>query len=211
MPDERTLFNGQPVIHFDSESDRRNFLKYAGIVGVGATLVAAGTRTPFASAQNAQGDIDILNYALTLEFLEANFYKQGVDAGILSGRELALVTPIRNHEQAHVSVLSSTITDLGGKPVKEPKLQFPGNTFKDKATFLKTASTLEELGVVAYQGQVTNIKSVDLLVAAGSIAGVESRHAAILADLTGGDPFPSPVEDNKPMSFVLQRAKPFIK
>ncbi len=205
------MFNGQPVINFDSETDRRNFLKYAGIVGVGATLVAAGTRTKFASAQAAQGDIDILNYALTLEFLEANFYKQGVDGGILSGRELALVTPIRDHEAAHVSMLSSTISDLGGQPVKEPQFKYPAGTFKDKATFLKTASTFEELGVVAYHGQVPNIESVDILAAAGSIAGVESRHAAILADLIGGDPFPSPVENSKPMSFVLQQAKPFIK
>ena len=211
MADERTLFNGQPVIHFDNETDRRNFLKYAGIVGVGGTLVAAGARTRFASAQAAKGDLEILNYALTLEFLEADFYKRGVDAGLLSGRELALVTPIRDHEAAHVSTISSTISDLGGQPVKKPQFKYPAQTFKDKATFLKTASTFEELGVVAYHGQVTEIQSVDLLAAAASIAGVESRHAAILADLTGGDPFPSPVEDAKPMSFVLQQAKPFIK
>jgi len=206
---EAQLFDGQPVIEFDNPGDRRNFLKWAGIVGVGSTLAAAAVTNPFASAQ-AGGDVDILNYALTLEYLEADFYKQGVAGDLLSGRERELVVPIAEHEAAHVSTLASTIEDLGGKPVKKPKFKYPEATFNDKATFLKTASTFEELGVTAYHGQVTKIKNVDLLAAAASIAGVESRHAAILADLTGGNPFPAPVEATATMQEVLKAAKPFI-
>lgn len=206
----KELFDGQSVIAFDNDVDRRNFIKWAGIIGVGGSLVAAGVSKQFASAQGGS-DIDILNYALTLEFLEADFYKQGVDAGILSGRELELVKPIADHEAAHVSTLSSTISDLGGKPVKEPEFKYPGNTFKSKDAFLKTASVFEELGVKAYHGQVTAIKNPDLLGAAASIAGVESRHAAVLADLTGGDPFPAPVEKTATMKQVLAAAKPFLK
>lgn len=208
--EEKELFKGSPVIAFDEEKDRRNFMKWAGILGVGGTLAVARLGDSVSSAQGS-GDVDILNYALTLEFLEADFYRSGLKAGILSGREEALVQPIGAHEEAHVSTISSTIQDLGGKPVKEPKFKYPGATFKDKAAFLKTASTFEELGVTAYHGQVTKIQNPDLLAAAASIAGSESRHAAILADLTGGEPFPAPVEAMKTMQQVLKAAKPFIK
>lgn len=196
---------------FDNEQDRRNFLKWAGIVGVGSSLAVAGFSRGSASAQAEDSDLEILNYALTLEYLEADFYNQGVEQGVVSGRELALVKPIRDHEDAHVAALTSTINDLGGTPVKSPKFKYPEGTFNDKKTFLETASTFEELGVAAYHGQVTKIKDPALLGAAAAIAGVESRHAAILADLTGGEPFPAPVEDTKTMEQVLEAATPFIK
>ena len=207
---DKEMFNGEAVISFDNEQDRRNFLKWAGIVGVGSTLAVGGfSRT--SSAQAEDSDLEILNYALTLEYLEADFYNQGIDGGTLSGRELALVTPIRDHEDAHVAALTSTISDLGGTPVKSPKFKYPNGTFSDKAKFLGTASVFEELGVTAYHGQVKLIKSVDILGAAAAIAGVESRHAAILADLTGGKPFPAPVEGTKTMKQVLEAATPFIQ
>jgi hypothetical protein len=217
------LFGGEPVVEFRSEHDRRSFLRNALLVGVGATYVAstAGDPSSFLRSSNAAAvgtrsgpatnDLDILNYALTLEYLEAGFYERGIAAGLLSGRELALVTPIREHELAHVQAVTDTIKGLGGKPVTKPKLTFPAKTFKDKDTFLATASVFEELGVKAYHGQVPLIESPDLLGAAASIAGVESRHAAILADLTGGDPFPRPIEATLPMKAVLKAAMPYIK
>jgi hypothetical protein len=205
------MFNGEAVMSFENDQDRRNFLKWAGIVGVGSSLAVAGFSGGAANAQAEDSDLEILNYALTLEYLEADFYNRGVDGGALSGRELALVTPIRDHEDAHVAALTSTISDLGGTPVKSPKFKYPQGTFTDKATFLETASVFEELGVKAYHGQVTLIKSIDILAAAAAIAGVESRHAAILADLTGGTPFPAPVEETLNMKQVLEAATPFIK
>lgn len=207
----KELFDGQPVLVFDNDQDRRNFLKWAGIVGVGSTLAVAGFGRGSVSAQVDDSDLEILNYALTLEYLEADFYNQGVDGGVLSGRELELITPIRDHEDAHVAALTSTISDLGGKPVKAPGTKYPDGTFTDKAKFLETASVFEELGVKAYHGQVTLVKNIDILGAAAAIAGVESRHAAILADLTGGNPFPAPVEETATMQEVLEAAKPFIK
>lgn len=210
MSTEQSMFDGQPVMTFDKEQDRRSFLKWAGIFGVGTTLAVGGAKN-FASAQAEDSDLEILNYALTLEYLEADFYKQGVDSGVLSGRELALVKPIADHEEAHVGALTSTITDLGGEPVKEPKFKYPKGTFDDKAKFLETASVFEELGVKAYHGQVTKVKAIEILGAAAAIAGVESRHAAILADMTGGNPFPAPVEATLSMAEVLEAATPFIK
>lgn len=207
----KEIFNGEAVMSFDNDHDRRNFLKWAGLVGVGSTLAVAGFSRTSVSAQAEESDLEILNYALTLEYLEADFYNQGVEGGALSGRELALVKPIRDHENAHVAALTSTISDLGGEPVKSPKFKYPEGTFTKKAAFLETASVFEELGVTAYHGQVTFIKNVDILGAAAAIAGVESRHAAILADLTGGDPFPAPVEGTATMKQVLKAATPFIK
>ena len=207
----KEIFNGEPVLSFDRDQDRRNFLKWAGLVGVGSTLAVGGFSGVFASAQAEDSDLEILNYALTLEYLEADFYTRGVDSGVVSGRELALIQPIRDHENAHVEALTATIQELGGTPVEAPKTKYPNGTFNDKATFLETASTFEELGVTAYHGQVTLIKNVDILAAAAAIAGVESRHAAVLADLTGGNPFPAPVEKTANMKQVLAAAKPFIK
>ncbi|MGH3492966.1 MAG: ferritin-like domain-containing protein [Sciscionella sp.] len=212
------IFDGNPVVVFDRESDRRNFLRWAGLVGVGTGFVLGGavvTQPSHASSLTMQAaagssDVDILNYALTLEYLESDFYTQGLQAGILSGRELDLVKPIESHEQAHVKAVMDAVSKLGGKPVAKPKLMFPDGTFKSKDKFLSTASTFEELGVTAYQGQVTHIKSGDILAAAASIAGVESRHAAILAQLTGGKPFPAPFEANKTMAQVLPKVKPYL-
>ena len=163
-------FGGTPVVQFRSEHDRRSFLRNALLVGVGATYVAsvAGDPSSLLRSSNAavlgtraaaSADLDILNYALTLEYLEAGFYERGIAAGVLSGRELALVTPIRDHELAHVQAVTDTINSLGGKPVEKPQLQFPAKTFKDRDTFLATASIFEELGVKAYHGQVPLIQS----------------------------------------------------
>jgi len=217
------LFENKPVIAFDRETDRRSFLRWAGLVGVGAGFVlggvAAGTTaafaqtpspTPSAGAASSTGDLGILNYALTLEYLEAEFYKQGIAAGKLSGRELDLVTPIEAHEQAHVQAITATVSKLGGTPVAMPKITFPAGTFDTRDKFLMTASTFEETGVSAYHGQVPLIMSGAVLGAAASIAGVESRHAAILASLIGGKPVPNAFEQPKDMATVLAAVKPFL-
>ena len=212
------LFGGEPVITFHRETDRRDFLRLAGLVGVGAAFVASGALTGMGSASAAtapapstKGDLGILNYALTLEYLEYNFYAMGLSKGLLSGRDLELVTPIRSHEQAHVAAVMGTIKKMNGTPVSKPKLNFPAKTFSSADNFLATAVQFEELGVTAYQGQVTRIKSPAVLTAAAEIAGVESRHAAILEHLTHGSPFPAAsVEGNKPMSYVLAKAKPYL-
>lgn len=216
------LFENRPVIKFGRETDRRSFLRWAGMVGVGAGFVLGGaavatpafgqtpTPTPGAGDASTEGDLGILNYALTLEYLEAEFYMQGIAAGQLSGRELDLVTPIEAHEQAHVQAIMATIQKLGGTAVAKPMITFPDGTFGSRDKFLMTASTFEELGVGAYHGQVPLIMSGAVLGAAASIAGVESRHAAVLASLIGGKPVPNPFEVPKTKDEVLAAAKPFL-
>ncbi len=208
------------MVAFHRDVDRRNFLKWAGLVGVGAAFVVGAGGTPaFAStpagalpAQGASdsGDLGILNYALTLEYLEAEFYKQGLAANLVSGREMELISPIEMHEQAHVNAITATVKKLGGTPVAMPSIKFPDGTFGSRDSFLKTASTFEDLGVSAYHGQVPLIMSPDVLGAAASIAGVESRHAVILAQLSNGQWLPSPFETPKPMSDVLTAVKPYL-
>jgi hypothetical protein len=232
MAEEHDLFGGEPVIQFESELDRRNFLKAAKVVGFGTSLafVAAAcskktatsgaspssSSSPSTSASpsasgSAAADVPILSYALTLEQLEANFYTQGAVPALFSGRELAIVQAIKAHEEAHVATLTSAIQSAGGTPAATPKFVFPAGTFTDRTQFLKTASTFEELGVNAYHGQVTAIQTPAILGAAASIAGVESRHAAVIATLIGGKPFPAPIESTKDMATVLAAAKPFIQ
>ncbi len=234
MAQDQDLFGGEPVIQFESELDRRKFLKAAKVVGFGASLAfvaaacskktATSGSAPAASSStsgspsaspsasgSAAADVPILNYALTLEHLEANFYTQGAVPALFSGRELSIVQAIKAHEEAHVASLTSAIRAAGGTPAAAPKFVFPAGTFTDRTQFLKTASTFEELGVNAYHGQVAAIQTPAILGAAASIAGVESRHASVIASLIGGNPFPAPIESAKDMATVLAAAKPFIQ
>ena len=204
------VFGDAPVLEFADDHNRRRFLKAAGLVGVGATLAAAAAMSRFASAQGDEGDIAILNYALTLEYLEEDFYGRGADSGLLEGRAVELMSTIRDHESEHIAALQSTISDLGGSPVARPKFSYPKGVFKDKKTLLETALEFSRLGVRAYHGQVQLIQSPDLLAAAASIAGVESRHAAIIADVAGRNPFPAPIEPSSSKSAVLRTVQPFV-
>jgi hypothetical protein len=201
---------GGPVMMFADDRSRRGFLKWAGILGVGATLAAAGARSRFASAQGDEGDIGILNYALTLEYLEEDFYGRGADSGLLNGRSADLVTAIRDHESEHIAALESAISDLGGTPVKSPKFSYPKGVFKDKQGWMEAALDFSQLGVRAYHGQVTRIQSPELLGAAAAIAGVESRHAAVIAHISGHNPFPAPIEQSSTKGRVLKTVKPFV-
>jgi hypothetical protein len=208
--DDTHLFGGEPVLRFSTDRDRRNFLKWAAVIGVGGTL-AVGLRDGSGSAQGAGNDVDILNYILTLEYLEADFYGRGMDAGILSGRDRELVEPIAAHEKEHVALISSTIQDLGADPIDEPRLDYPGGTFSGRDQFLDTAHSIESLQVSAYHGQVTRVRDSNLLGAAASIAGTESRHAAIISDLTGRNPFPAPLESPRSEKKVRRAARSYIR
>jgi rubrerythrin len=199
---------GLPIIEFGNDRDRRNFLRWAVVFGAGASLVVA-TRDRAATAQK-QRDVDILNYALTLEFLERDFFTRGAGAGLLGPRAQELMEAIRGHEEQHVSLLGSAVDDLGGTPVNAPRIRYPEGTFRRRATWLQTAAKLEALAVRAYHGQVTRIRSAEILAAAASIAGAESRHAAVTADLAGRNPFPAPLEGSLTQSRVLKAARPFL-
>ena len=160
---------------------------------IGGGLIVGGLPVAFSLAQNtSKGDIDILNYALTLEYLEAAFYDEANRKGALSGQLARFSKIVGEHENAHVDALKQT---LGGKAVKKPKFDFKGTT-ESESTFGATAKVLEDTGVEAYQGQAGNIKSEAVLKAALSIHPVEARHAAWIASiLSKGSASPNPAPD----------------
>lgn len=172
---------------------------------------AGGSRTFAVQGTEFTSDIDVLNYALTLEHLEAAFYQAsgdydlGTDAFGNSINEWATV--IGEHETAHVDTLTQVITDLGGEPVMAAEYDF-GVT--DAQSFLATAAIMENLGVSAYDGAGQFIQDAGLLTAAGSIVAVEARHAAYLNLITGAQPFPSAFETPMTPDEVLSAAGPFI-
>jgi rubrerythrin len=173
----------------------------AAIVGGGA---AASMILPGIALGQGSTDVDILNYALTLEYLEAAFYKEANAKGALNGELKRFSKVVAQHEEAHVKALKQA---LGSKAVKTPSFDFKGTT-SSPDTFAATSKVLEDTGVEAYQGQAPNIKSKKILTAALSIHPVEARHAAWVASIIGkgsGNPSPVPEAFNpaKDMAQVL--------
>jgi hypothetical protein len=191
---------------------RESFLMRGAIAA--GTVYGLATVGPFvreAVAQEGGGDVDILNFALTLEFLEAAFYAQALkDTPGLSGPVKELATTLGDNENEHVDALTATIKDLGGKPVAAPGVDF-GKAFASEDSFLMTAQTFEDLGVGAYNGAGPMIESTDVLAAAGSIVQVEGRHAGVIRLLRGEQISESAFDKGLAMEEVLAAAKPFIK
>jgi hypothetical protein len=181
----------------------RGAIATGSIYGAGAV----GGFVTRAFAQGGGGDIEILNFALTLEYLEAAFYEEALSKVKLSGDVKKLAKEIGDHEKQHVDALTGAIKKAGGKPVAAPSVKFP---LKDEASFLKLAQTFEDTGVSAYDGAAPMISSTDVLLAAGSIAQVEARHAAAIRTLNGDQPTRGAFEPTLAKAEVLKAVKPFI-
>lgn len=184
---------------YDRLDTRRNamksFAKTSGKIALASIPFALGSMFQKAySSPLAPKDviIDTLNFALTLEYLESNFYIQAVASGIVpSGDAMNALTTIRDHENEHVNFLKTAITAAGGTPVSfmasgfdfTAKGTFP-NVFSDYGTLLAVAQTFEDTGVRAYKGQAGNlISNNDYLTAALQIHSVEARHAAHIREM----------------------------
>jgi rubrerythrin len=192
--------------------NRQSFIM-RGAVAAGSVygLSAVGPFVRQAIAQDGGGDVDILNFALTLEYLESAFYTQGLKrVGGLGGDAKALATQIRDNENEHVHALLATIKGLGGKPVKAPGVDF-GKAFANQKSFLKLAQTFEDTGVSAYNGAAPAIKSPEVLAAAGSIVQIEARHAAAIRLLNGQPVTDGGFDKSLDMHAVLTAVKPFVK
>ena len=180
---------------------RRGFLRKLGL-GAGAVVGAsafAGAMPRIASGATPKSDVAILNFALTLEYLEAEFYIEAVAKGRFRGELGTFARIVKAHEVAHVKFLKGA---LGSAAVAKPKFDFQGTT-TSRAKFKATAQVLEDTGVAAYLGQVGNIKSKQILAAAGSILPIEARHAGWIRSINGVSGAPRAFEGAKTKAQIL--------
>ena len=201
---------------------RRKFMALTGGSAAAAAFLAAcgsddDTTTMTASAggggssetaQFGKGDVGILNYALTLEYLETAFYADVVKSGLFKGADLETIRKFGAEEAEHVAALTAAVKQMGGNPAPEPKTEFP---LKNAKSVLELASTVENLGAAAYLGQAANIQSPEVLASALAIHSVEGRHAAALNTLLGKSitpegAFAKPADAKT----VLKSVEPFI-
>jgi Ferritin-like domain len=206
--------------------DRKRFLRMVG--GAGATsfgafvLAACGSSstktastastatatTGTAAASSASGDVAILNYALTLEYLEREFYAKVVASGFFKGSVGSLIKSFGSQEATHVEALKGAVSKMGGTPAANPNGKFP---IENATQVAGLAYTVENLGAAAYLGQAGNIQSPEVLATALAIHSVEARHASTLGtlvkkSLTPDGAFAKPMD----MSMVLAAVKPFL-
>ena len=156
----------------------------AGLLGVSAAAVVGADEAAGQSAADARNDEAILNYALTLEYLQAAFYSEAERVGALHGKLERSARKLGSVERAHVKAFKDV---LGPKAVARPSFDFQGVTEKPKA-FLKTAVAFEDLAVAAYGGQAARLRADAAVSAAVSIYSVEARHAAWMRYLFGLNP-----------------------
>lgn len=175
---------------------RAGFLRKGAMVGAAAGVMALSATDADAATV---GDIDILNFALTLEYLESAFYDEALSKGGLTGRTKKYASVVAEHEREHVAALKAA---LGAKAVKKPRFDFKGTT-SAQSTFEKTAMVLEDTGVAAYKGQAPLIKSAAILESALAIHTVEAHHASWIRDILGVKPAPVAFDQPLTMSQVL--------
>ncbi len=206
----------------NTTSSRRSF--FGNALKAGAAVAALSTiGVPKLFADDTSDDIAVLNYALTLEHLEAAFYVQGlqrfsekdIGSGKLTSRLGAnqasklydYLKLIRDHEVTHVTTLISVIQSLGGTPVGPCTYNFGYST---PDGFLAVGQALENTGVMAYDGAIASIHSPELQTAGATIATVEARHASYLNLVNGDIPFPAAFDTPKTMAEILAIAGQFI-
>ena len=206
------------------DSSRKSFLKLVGGAGAASAFAvflaacggdeestAAGGQAPAEQKMPGGGDLAIVQYALTLEHLETDFYNAVLDSGVVKNKQLGETAKlIRDAEQAHVDTLMGVVKDLGGTP-KRPKTNFDAVLEGGEQMVLETAATVENLGAAAYLGQAPRIQSKEILAAALSIHSVEARHASALNTVVGRSIVPDGAFA-KPASMeeVLPQVKPFL-
>ena len=202
----------------DPVSRRKLLAVTGGSTALAAFLAACGSDSSTTTMTNSgggsgtekfgKGDVGILNYALTLEYLETAFYEDVVKSGLFKGSDLETIRKVGSEEAEHVAALTGFVKQMGGTPAPKPKTEFP---LKSATSVLELAATVENLGAAAYLGQAPYITGASVLSAALSIHSVEGRHAAALNTLLGESITPDGAFA-KPASAseVLKSVEPFI-
>lgn len=157
---------------------RRNWLKMSRKVSTAVaapTVLAASLNEAYAQASQT-AVVDVLNFALTLEYLEDEYYRTALNTSGLIAADDQIIRQISKHEAAHVALLKGA---LGSAAIAKPTFKF-GTVFSSQQTFLAVAQALEDTGVRAYKGQAGNLLGTDALTTALQIHSVEARHAAMI-------------------------------
>jgi hypothetical protein len=183
-----------------SPGTRRALLRTLAAAGLAGSAVAMATGGVAEAAGEPQGDVAILNYALTLEYLQAAFYTEVERIKAVTGEAARLARIVGVHERAHVHALRKV---LGSKAVARPQFDFHGATESQNA-FVRTAVAFEDLGVSAYKGQAPRITSPAYLSFALSIHAVEARHAAWIRRIAGVLPAQSAFDEPATAAHVLE-------
>jgi hypothetical protein len=183
-------------------SRRSAFARYGklALLGSAPLVVAMASTEAFAAGGLPQQVVDVLNFALTLEYLEAAFYKKGnATRGLIPAKYRGLFRTIGAHETAHVALLKGA---LGAAAVAAPNVDFTSGG--------KYADVFEDLGVAAYKGQAGNLAGTPVLQTALQIHSVEARHASAVRPLIGKAGWDDAFDKPKSKSEVLAAAKPFL-
>jgi hypothetical protein len=202
------LRDGAETVEGDSRADffRKAAIGGTGMLG-GGVLLAGFPQIAMAGKPSRRQDVSILNFALTLEYLEDEFYKQALRNIQFTIPNLERVTrKVSSHETIHVRFLKRT---LRRKAISKPRFDF-GSAVTDEQEFLDTSQVLEDTGVTAYLGQARRILQKPVLTAAATILAVEARHAAFIAEINGNSfaprAFDRPVLGRK----IKPKIAPFI-
>ncbi|HVA91090.1 MAG TPA: ferritin-like domain-containing protein [Chloroflexota bacterium] len=200
-----------------SSGSREHFLRTAGLTGTATFLglLALANNPLHAGSAHAQSelaalsDVDILNFALSLEYLEAEFYREAMASNKLTGLSQSLVSEIYGDEVSHAVVISTAIALVGGMPVaKQSHYNFGDMSTRD--AILKTAEVLEMTGVGAYTGAAPLIKSKVVLAAAASVEQIEARHYAAIRFVRDELPAPSAFGPSLSVAQVKAATKPIF-
>jgi hypothetical protein len=186
---------------------RADFLRKA-VLGSGVLLSGLSAAASPAQAKVGKTDKSILNYALVLEYLQADFYSEAERLKTLKGQTARQARVVGAHERSHVKALRGV---LGRDAVKRPSFNFRGVT-ESPGAFRRTAVAFEDLSVAAYAGQAPRIESKPYLVAALGILSVEARHASWIRRIAGREPAARAFDEPRPKSEVLKlvRATRFV-
>ncbi len=205
----------EPEIRNRLTSRRGLFAEAAARLGSAATIPAVlAVASTEALGQGLPGSVsDVLNFALTLEYLEAEFYHRALTTpGLIPPRYRAAFAQIGKHEVEHVRTLQGA---LGGAAIASPSFDYTGrgqypDVFSNFATFAAVSNTFEDLGVAAYKGQAPFLLGTPTLTVALRIHSVEARHAAEVRRIRGLLGFDGAFDAPKSKFEVLAAAGPFI-
>jgi len=191
-------------------ASRRGFLAASGVAALALAACGGDTERETPERGPASGDLDILNFALVLEYFEEDFYRQVLENDIVSSANRRLIRQIHRHERRHVAALEAAADKLG-TAASPPQTSFEDVFGAGEGRTLRTALDFENTGAAAYLGQANKVRSNAILADALSIHTVEARHAAAIADVTGATYLPdgafaTPLEPPQ----VMARIRPYI-